>query len=326
LVITKMIFGKKAAMRVRQGEELMQALATTVKDIIVIKSGMVTLGNMLSNVVLLSMKGVPIQDILKGHKDSYVAMKAYKDANQAVEQVKLTLRNAKLSPAKRANLEVELVRLEDELSSNPVIRLVDQGLLSTIVEDIDVEAQEYRLRDRVKRKGREAGISERFDDAVNKIPKGLREAGKEALVLQGSNLYEFLSESAQFSDFGARYVLFNKLIKDGISEDEAAGKVMDVFIDYDLPTHKGIQYLNDMGLLMFSKYLIRVQKIILQTVAENPGRFMVWTIFQNFFGDVSDITDSAIGIETNPMTRWANPISSFLDVSNDIITAKAVGL
>ncbi|AJF40732.1 virion RNA polymerase [Vibrio phage phi 1] len=323
VMFVNMIFGKKAAMRVRQGEELLEALAKTVKDIIVIKTGVVTLGNMVSNMVLLKMMGVPIKDIIAGHKDSFTAMREYKKLNQETEQVRLKLSNANLTRAQRSVYESKLVQLEDRLANNPVIDLIDAGLLSTIVEDVDTEVQEYKLSQRIKRKYAETSWAERLEDATNRIPNSVKDVFKEALVMQGSNLYGFLSEAAQFSDFGARYVLFQHMTKNkGIAKDEAAGQVMDIFIDYDLPTHKGIQYLNDLGLLMFSKYLVRVQRIIAKTFLENPARALSIMLLQNFFGDVPDIMDSTMIIETNPLTRLANPVESFINAAPDIITAK----
>ncbi|UYF10881.1 ribonuclease E [Vibrio phage 12VC501] len=323
VMFVNMIFGKKAAMRVRQGEELLEALAKTVKDIIVIKTGIVTLGNMVSNMVLLKMMGVSIKDIITGHKDSFVAMREYKKLNQETEQVRLKLSNANLTRAQRSVYESKLVQLEDRLTNNPVIDLIDAGLLSTIVEDVDTEVQEYKLSQRIKRKYAETSWAERLEDATNRIPNSVKDVFKEALVMQGSNLYDFLSEAAQFSDFGARYVLFQHMTKNkGIDKTEAAGQVMDIFIDYDLPTHKGIQYLNDLGLLMFSKYLVRVQRIIAKTFLENPARALSIMLLQNFFGDIPDIMDSTMIIETNPLTRLANPVESFINAAPDIITAK----
>lgn len=323
VMFVNMIFGKKAAMRVRQGEELLEALAKTVKDIIVIKTGIVTLGNMVSNMVLLKMMGVSIKDIIAGHKDSFVAMREYKKLNQETEQVRLKLSNTNLTRAQRSVYESKLVQLEDRLANNPVIDLIDAGLLSTIVEDVDTEVQEYKLSQRIKRKYAETSWAERLEDATNRIPNSVKDVFKEALVMQGSNLYDFLSEAAQFSDFGARYVLFQHMTKNkGIDKTEAAGQVMDIFIDYDLPTHKGIQYLNDLGLLMFSKYLVRVQRIIAKTFLENPARALSIMLLQNFFGDIPDIMDSTMIIETNPLTRLTNPVESFINAAPDIITAK----
>jgi len=322
-----MIFGKKAAMRVRQGEELIQALANTVKDIIVIKSGLVTLGNMMSNVLLLSMQGVPIKDIIVGHKKSYQGMRQHKRDNQELAQIQLKLATD-LSKAKRSELEAELVRLEDRMANNPVIDLIDQGLLSTIVEDVNTEVEEYKLRQRVARRTKDTNWGDKFDAAVSKLPESVKTVGKEALVMQGSNLYDFLSEAAQFSDFGARYVLYNHKVNNKnprkrLTPEQAAGEVMDIFIDYDLPTHQGLQYLNDIGILMFTKYLIRVQKIILKTFKDEPARALIVMLLNSFFLDGASITDSLMFFQTDPLSRITNPISSFLGTAPDLVTVSA---
>lgn len=321
--MTEMVFGKKAAMRVGQGEELMTALANTVKDIIVIKTGLVTLGNMVSNVMLLRVMGVGFEEIFKGHAESWVAMRKYKRDAQAAAIIQTRLNNSRLTSEEREELESDLVRLEDRMANSPVVNLIDAGLLSTIVEDVDTEANQYQLTKRMQRRLADKSWYEAAEEKFERLPKSLKAVAKEVLLTKDSGLYSFLNEAAQFSDFGARYVLFKKLVeKDGMSKRQAAGEVMDIFIDYDLPTHQGLQYLNNIGLLMFSKYLIRVQKIIFKMFSEHFGNAMASILLQNLFIDVSDIGDSLMFAQTNPMTRLANPIESFFDVAPDILTFK----
>ena len=318
----------KAMRRVRQGETIMQAMAATVKDIFVVKTGMVSLGNIISNITLLRMMGIPLTEILKGHKDSYIGMRKYKKDLKSLGQVKLKLGNAKLTSGMREKLEEELILLEDAIASNPVVALADKGLLSTIVEDVDTDIEEYKLRQKVKRelkKGNKAGLVDRVELMTQKVPKPLREFVKEATIMQGSQSYDFLNDLAQYSDFGARYVLYNNKLNKGVDPEVAAGEVLDTFIDYDLPTQKGLQYLNDMGIFMFTKYLIRIQRIIYKTFTEHTANVLSIMMLQNFFGDWADIFDSAIGIETNPITRLGNPLTNFINAPSDIITAKAMG-
>ena len=39
--------------------------------------------------------------------------------------------------------------------------------------------------------------------------------------------------------------------------------------------HRGMQYLDDMGIFMFSKYFLRIQKVLMRLSHENPGRVLV---------------------------------------------------
>jgi hypothetical protein len=45
-------------------------------------------------------------------------------------------------------------------------------------------------------------------------------------------------------------------------EDELAISIRDAFVNYSQPTSRVFQYLNDMGFIMFTKYMVRIQKVI----------------------------------------------------------------
>ncbi len=83
--------------------------------------------------------------------------------------------------------------------------------------------------------------------------------------------------------------------------------VIEEFVNYDLPTHKAIQYGNDIGLIWFSRYWLRSQKIIMRNFAENPSRAILGLTAQGMLGvDVPDNTDSSI-LSTGPL----HPVRGF---------------
>jgi len=43
-----------------------------------------------------------------------------------------------------------------------------------------------------------------------------------------------------------------------LSEADAIQQASDDFVNYDIPMHRGMQYLDDMGIFMFSKYYLRI--------------------------------------------------------------------
>jgi hypothetical protein len=53
-------------------------------------------------------------------------------------------------------------------------------------------------------------------------------------------------------------------------------------------------YLNDIGGLFFTKFFLRIQKIIYHTLVNNPARILGLTYIQDIFGNLSDIADSSI--------------------------------
>lgn len=89
---------------------------------------------------------------------------------------------------------------------------------------------------------------------------------------------------------------------------ESIDMVVDTFVNYDLPTHKSLQYMNDMGMVMFTKYYLRTQKVILRLAKEKPGNLLLALMAQSMFFDVPDVTDSFI-TETSVLGKFNfNPV------------------
>lgn len=128
-----------------------------------------------------------------------------------------------------------------------------------------------------------------------KVPGFVREVANEAFQSHDSFLYKKMAQSAQLSDFVARYALYKHKLNKGSSREDAANDAISVFINYDLPTHRSIQYGNDMGFLWFTKYYIRIQKVLLMTLVKEPLRVLSLILGDWFSGDVlADMYDSAL--------------------------------
>ena len=151
----------------------------------------------------------------------------------------------------------------------------------------------------------------------------MKSLGANLAVLQGSDSYNILRDMAQLSDFGARYALYKHQTKKGVSTTDAIGNAMSTFIDYDLPSGIGMQYANDMGLVLFSKYLVRVQKVIFETFKENPAKVLAIVALQNYFNFGENIHTSLIGV-TNPFDRVGLP-TDLLSVLDDTVTMNVAG-
>jgi hypothetical protein len=93
-------------------------------------------------------------------------------------------------------------------------------------------------------------------------------------------------------------------------------------VNYDIPTHKGVQYLNDMGFLMFTKYYMRIQKPLVRMVGENPARFMMMLMAQSFLG-FSAPSDSSF-LTNNPLSRFVNPLNTIVGAPDEIMLINGV--
>ena len=260
-------YAKRAAIMVTRGEKVWQELVSEVKDILVVKTGLVMMGNIYSNLSLLWLSGVPIKDILHHHLVALKGATSYKRDSAELAQLTL-LRDTGYMQGKDAEVNRRIARLEDNLANNPVKELIDAGLMPTIVEDLAADEDIYSYKSDFVR-----SVS-KFTDKLN--PK-LVSAARVVYMAHDTQLYQGLSRVTQLSDFVARYTLYQHNIskRNPMSKEEAIQDASDAFINYDIPMHQSLQYMDDMGLLPFTKYFLRIQKVLSKLFMDNPGRVLM---------------------------------------------------
>ncbi len=74
----------------------------------------------------------------------------------------------------------------------------------------------------------------------------------------------------------------------------ALNTTKDAFIVYGTPDSKLLQYMNDMGLVMFTKYFVRIQRVIRKSVIDHPISFLLAVLGQAAIMDVDDVHDQSI--------------------------------
>ena len=205
------------------------------------------------------------------------------------------------------NIKQRLGELKDSLARNPSTRLIESGMLPTIVEDVDMVSDPFSYQSK---------LMTNAEDKINMIPKGVREVGKQLYMTNDTTTYKLMSQATQFSDYAARYTLYQHVTgrkENTLGHDEAMDLVMDAFVNYDIPTHKSVQYLNDMGVLRFSKYYIRIQRIIAGLIKEKPVRGLAVLAANNYLTDLPSIMDSSV------INQYGNPIQgSVMDYTDSL--------
>jgi hypothetical protein len=123
------------------------------------------------------------------------------------------------------------------------------------------------------------------------------------MVNHGTTGYEVLKHATMMSDFSSRYTLHKHLTKETnrnvVSKEESLRISRAAFVNYDVPTHRGVQYLNDMGILPFTKYYLRIQAALFDAVRTNPARaLMVYTMGE--LANMPTIHDSSMFVDPVP--------------------------
>lgn len=252
-------FKQNRRKRALQAERIIQDTMTFIKDMIVIRSGGVLLGNILSNTYLLMTLGINPVRILKDMTFSWRNSKNYRTTVNRIEEINALLMTAN-STKDKSLLNREKKQLQEALNRNPMKEYMEAGLMSTIVEDL-TKPNETSYKTELQKK---------VDSYVDLIPKPISNAINELTIGDGSMLHNFLSEATQFSDLSAKYTLAKYLHENGTDKDKAIYEAQLSFINYDIPTNQFLDYMNRMGLMMFTKFFLRFQRVMVKLAYNAP--------------------------------------------------------
>ena len=287
---------KTTALRIRQAEDIMQEIVRETKDILVVKTGLTLLGNVTSNFTLLYWYGVPLADQLRHHRTAMRGVIDYHRDSRELAALTAQL-EADYITGNRTEMQREVKRLRNEIERNPVKKLIDAGMLPTIVEDVAAEDDIYSYKSLLVKK------AERL---TNQLNPSIKAAGRVVYMAKDTKMYQALSYATQVSDFLARYTMYQYATTrkvNPLSHEDAIQLAADCFVNYDVPTHRTIQYLNDMGVVWFTKYYLRIQKVIAHLYVDNPGRGLMLLSLEHFFAGLPTLTDSSF------VNKLHNPFS-----------------
>lgn len=291
-------FDEKAKLRASQIEEVWQEVVKATKGNLVVRSFSTLAGNFRSNVSQLLLSGVNPQAIIKGHVTAFKGAWAYKkDSAKLTELAMYKSTGYTGHGLTAAELDNQITRLQDSINRNPIKPLLDAGLMPTIVEDIEGDDDQYSYLSRGNKYVKEQ---------TDKLNPNISKLGGFLLMAEGSKPYQIMSYATQISDFLARFVLYEHLTtkRDAMTHEEAVQRSSDAFINYDVPTHRKLQYVNDSGLVMFTKYYLRIQKMLVRIYREHPGRVLAMIAAEKFLiGAQPTVLDSSM------MNRLGNPIN-----------------
>lgn len=300
----KFFQGKKAGRLLAWAERIWQDYVSHAREGITIKNPRVVGGNIISNTNTLIAHGMsPDQAVLKqleGAKllDEYRALKT--------EWVGLDIKRKIGKPINEARMK----SLEKLIANSPILPLLKKGQFQSIIDDVNLEKMDS------------TNIVELYGDAMlGKLPKEARRIIDEAYISKDTETFQKLLKVVQYSDFVAKYALYEfQTKKKGMDSNVAMKLVSDMFVDYSLVQNKWIKYADDMSIFMFSKYLFRIQKAIARNFIENPIPMMSSMLAQRMTFDISSIDDSSL-FRRNPLNRlfMLNPLDELVPHTLDYV-------
>lgn len=299
---------------IRIAEVLWMEFIKISKVDVLIKMPAVAVGNIVSNFMYSVMTGTSPRELLKMYTESTRDVRAYlKKHREMVE-----LKNAKATGNVRRLPVERIAQLERELKASPIHELYELGIYQAIVEDVSKD--EFTSTNKLK---------QWYRDKTESVPTVIKDGLNWIYLTEETQYYKFMTEVVQMSDLVARDIENRKMKsitdrqKNGqkrlpkwflrdhpgnelrklsgkeLKEFEAKSKemrldlVLNTFINYNRPSGSLEEYLNKVGLVMFTKYAKRIQRVIGQTGMKYPVKSLMTLLGQEFLLDVETIQDQS---------------------------------
>lgn len=257
------LLGKHAYPVLTRIEDAVQGMVGMSKDMIVVRSGVVAVANLVANQFQLLAQGVPLTELPRQLKIAK-QIETYLRNEHRLARIQTDLRAA-TETAEINRLNGEAARLLEENRRLQIYDLIEAGELPTIAEGLS-ETDEYTLV---------ADGMRWIEEKTAGLPQGIKTFGRYATIAPDTALYQGLNRLIQFGDLMAKQLMYEKLLRDGMTKEAALNYVRDNFVNYNLLPGRTRTALEQMGVLWFWNYKLRIQKIFFRTIRDNPLRALM---------------------------------------------------
>jgi hypothetical protein len=279
-------------------ESIWQAVVAKSKTNSILYNPRVLAVNTVSNSVLLATLGISPDSIFRYQKEALVSAVKYRMLIKKKADLERKVKAFRKYKGRDRDL-AQINRYEAEIESSPVHDIVSDGLLQGVVEDVatTVTPLANSIDDTVKAYSStgEGYVLKAIDNITktnSKLPISPVDVVKNVAITDDTALASALRDATQYSDFIARYALIKHRMGEGVKREDAINEALDAFIDYEIQTNPVLQYINDVGLLQYTKFFFRIQKVIFRQFKEKPINSLAVLLAQKMLMDVSDIADS----------------------------------
>lgn len=289
-------------------EHILKSIALLTKHNILFRTPAVLVGNVISNLAYSVMTGHSFIEVMKLTLQNCQNLTSYLKTQKHVFAIQ---HKQEIGTATRFDLQ-KLDALNKKLEENPVHPLMKAGLFQAIIEDVDSSKTETL-----------GGISRKLKETTlyKKSPSWLKEVTRQIYMAEGTLFYDTIFQATQYSDFVARATQYQlEMKKRGLKpgdkttadkENALISELLEAFVNYDKPSSSIEQYLNDIGLVMFTKYFKRMQRVIRQQVVKRPISTLFFALSQMNIVDVDDPLEQNI-FSKNYGAIWHSPIDNLI--------------
>ena len=327
----KSITPKVVQQVIKFAESLWLDIIKIVKTNILLKIPTVMISNIISNMIYSAMRGYNPLTVLSLYKESYRDIKAHDQNRIDLQQLnnrlveleeierKENFSSTRMEEVKREKVKVlgQIKAIKIRIERSPIEELVRMGLDQN-VEDITNETDSNT-------------ITEFFDNKLEPLPEVVKVGIDYLFLTKKTVFYKVANEFLEKSDLIARDVQ-NRLEKRK-EEEQARNKanlpnwwladkdskypkrkmltgseliafkeqaknrrqydLVEDFINYTKPSSRFEEYLNRIGILMFTKYVKRIQRIILKNSGDHPIKTLLGIFAIGYLGGLPSIHEQS---------------------------------
>lgn len=301
-------------------EMIMKTIAYARKQAIVLKIPGVLVGNIVSNLMFSIMNHRNPIKVIKTTIANAQAIRDYIENRKALDCILFKTRLGTVTAEETSQIPA----LRRKIENNIVKPLMEKGMYQSIIEDM--QSDELESIGKVNKWLKHNKIAQ-------KLPPSVKNTFKTVFMMEGTPAYDFMFIATQYSDFIARCTEYQLSMDEVPAEYERAKKkgttketlsqfmerrekeistmITNAFINYDKPQSKFEQYMNDLGLIMFSKFGKRIQSVIKNQLYHRPIHALLFLMSQVTFIDTEDILEQNL-FNKNWLNLMHSPIDNFI--------------
>ncbi len=279
-------FGVDIYRKLIRAEQIIQGGVSDIRTLIVVKSVIVPVANFVSNMYQLVSRGVSPVMIGKAMPAKLAEINTYVKTRLRQIELEAELRAAGDNVGREARLRAEIRSITDAHKRLSIWPLIQAGEFSTIA-DVGLSADDLALSS--------GHIGSWIEAKVNQLPDGLRTAARYGLITRDTALFQGLQRSVQYGDFLAKAVMYDHLTqKKKSSKEEALRRITEEFVNYERLPGRTRGYLENMGLLWFYNFKLRIAKVALSTIQNNPLHMLLALGLPNVSGVGLPVEDNVL--------------------------------
>ena len=236
------------------------------KDRVVIAMPQVIINNLFSNISQLSMRKIPISYTFYKIIEGISEYTKYRTATEELARLEKLKKSKKLPDNSPEGQQIN--RLNAQIKNNQLHRMIDAGLSSIIVEDVN-DAQTDGYFNRMRKMLRLESF--KFKGYTDRVPKQVGTAASWLFWTKGSKPYQASRHIVQMTDFLGRYVMIEHATKvKGQSFKEAMHDALNAFVLFDESLVPALEAVDAIGATSFLSYFLRNQRASKQLVQASP--------------------------------------------------------